>query len=193
MWWNQRVSSLSVCDAVWVPEWSPVQMYFVYFYSILATLYTVHSTSQCTVLSSALAHFANLDSVVLWGKLEKLCQFKVRNSAKQLCTFSNSSAKMHLCENVSDKILLMASTWSVMSMVIMLPILLSSFPCLPVTVACSIPTWLASWHKQNKLNVEVHSCHSARLLCTVCAWIKHRQCTAWCCVCQLTCSQSRVS
>ena len=89
--------SLSVCDAVWVPEWSPVQMYFVYFYSILATLYTVHSTSQCTVLSSALAHFANLDSVVLWGKLEKLCQFKVRNSAKQLCTFSNSGAKMHLC------------------------------------------------------------------------------------------------
>ena len=88
--------SLSVCDAVWVPEWSPVQMYFVYFYSILATLYTVHSTSQCTVLSSALAHFANLDSV-LWGKLEKLCQFKVLNSAKQLCTFSNSSAKMHLC------------------------------------------------------------------------------------------------
>ena len=59
-----------------------------------------YTATLCTVLSFAFAHFAK-DSV-LWGKLEKLCQFKVLNSTKQSLYFLGFKRKMHLCENVSD-------------------------------------------------------------------------------------------
>ena len=82
-WWNQRVFVMQFgCPSdrlyrctlcIFIPLWQHCK-------------YTVHSTSQCTVLSFAFAHFAKLDSV-LWGKLEKLCQFKVLNSTKQTLYF----------------------------------------------------------------------------------------------------------
>ena len=123
-----------------------------------------YTATLCTVLSFALAHFAKLDSV-LWGKLEKLCQFKVVNSTKQTLYFLGFKRKMHHYESVSA-FTLNDLTWSVMSMLIMLPMLLSSFPCFPP--ACSITTWLISWEKRKcTLLVQDHFSASAVLQAVV--------------------------